>query len=40
LTKKLAEHALEAGMEQHPGYAKHDVTGNNTGNLRNGKSSS
>jgi len=38
LTKKLAERALEAEMEQHLGYAKHDATGKNTGNSRNGKS--
>ncbi len=38
LTKKLAERALEAEMEQHLGYAKHDATGKNTGNSRNGES--
>lgn len=38
LTKKLAERALEAEMEQHLGYAKHDAAGNNSGNSRNGKS--
>jgi transposase-like protein len=38
LTKKLAERALEAEMEQHLGYAKHDASGKNTGNSRNGKS--
>ncbi|EPV0718439.1 IS256 family transposase [Escherichia coli] len=38
LTKKLAERALEAEMEQHLGYAKHDTAGKNTGNSRNGKS--
>ena len=38
LTKKLAERALEAEMEQHLGYAKHDAAGKNTGNSRNGKS--
>ena len=37
-TKKLAERALEAEMEQHLGYAKHDAAGKNTGNSRNGKS--
>jgi len=37
LTKKLAERALEAEMEQHLGYAKHDAKGKNTGNSRNGK---
>lgn len=38
LTKKLAERALEAEMEQHLGYAKHDAAGKNSGNTRNGKS--
>ena len=38
LTKKLAERALEAEMEQHLGYAKHDAAGKNTGNSLNGKS--
>ncbi len=38
LTKRVAERVLEAEMEQHLGYSKHDVTGNNTGNSRNGKS--
>ena len=38
LTKKLAERALEAEMEHHLGYAKHDAAGKNTGNSRNGKS--
>lgn len=38
LTKKLAERALEAEMDQHLGYAKHDTAGKNTGNSRNGKS--
>ncbi len=38
LTKKVAERALEAEMESHLGYAKHDPSGNNTGNTRNGKS--
>lgn len=38
LTKKLAERALEAEMEQYLGYAKHDAVGKNTGNSRNGKS--
>ena len=39
LTKKVAERALEAEMESHLGYAKHDPSGKNTGNSRNGKSS-
>ena len=38
LTKRVAERVLEAEMEQHLGYSKHDVTGNNTGNSRNAKS--
>lgn len=37
LTKKVAERALEAEMESHLGYAKHDPSGKNTGNSRNGK---
>ena len=37
LTRKLAERALEAEMESHLGYSKHDSTGKNTGNSRNGK---
>lgn len=38
LTKKVAERALEAEMEEHLGYAKHEAAGKNTGNSRNGKS--
>jgi transposase-like protein len=38
LTKKVAERALEAEMESHLGYAKHDPGGKNSGNSRNGKS--
>jgi transposase-like protein len=38
LTKRIAERALDAEMDQHLGYAKHDVAGRNTGNSRNGKS--
>lgn len=37
LTKKVAERALEAEMEAHLGYAPNEVTGNNSGNSRNGK---
>ncbi len=37
LTKKVAERALEAEMETHLGYSKHDPSGHNTGNSRNGK---
>ncbi|WP_414827521.1 IS256 family transposase [Alteromonas sp. H39] len=39
LTKKVAERALSAEMEQHLGYAKHAPEGKNSGNSRNGKSS-
>ncbi len=38
LTKKVAERALEAEMEEHLGYARHDPSGKNSGNSRNGKS--
>lgn len=38
-TKKVAERALNAEMEQHLGYAKHAPEGRNSGNSRNGKSS-
>lgn len=37
LTKRLAERVLEAEMDMHLGYAKHDPAGNNSGNSRNGK---
>jgi transposase-like protein len=37
LTKKVAERALEAEIESHLGYAKHEPAGKNTGNSRNGK---
>jgi len=37
LTKKVAERALEAEMEMHLGYAKHDRSGQKSGNSRNGK---
>lgn len=39
LTKKVAERALNAEMEQHLGYAKHSLEGKNSGNSRNGKTS-
>uniref|UniRef100_A0A3B0M1S9 Mutator family transposase n=1 Tax=Arsenophonus endosymbiont of Trialeurodes vaporariorum TaxID=235567 RepID=A0A3B0M1S9_9GAMM len=39
LTKRLAERVLEAEMDIHLGYAKHDSAGNNSGNSRNGKTS-
>jgi putative transposase len=38
LTKQLLERAMAAEMTAHVGYEKHDVTGNNTGNSRNGAS--
>jgi transposase-like protein len=38
LTKKVAERALDAEMESHLGYPKHDPSGKNTGNSRTGKS--
>lgn len=37
LIRIIAERALEAEMEPHLGYAKHDPSGKNTGNSRNGK---
>lgn len=37
LTKKVAAPALEAEMEVHLGYAKHEPAGKNSGNSRNGK---
>ena len=38
LTKRLLERAMAAEMTEHVGYEKHDVTGNKSGNSRNGKS--
>ena len=38
LTKQLLERAMAAEMTEHVGYDKHDASGNNSGNLRNGKS--
>jgi putative transposase len=38
LTKRLLERAMAAEMTEHVGYAKHEATGNNSGNSRNGKS--
>lgn len=38
LTKRIAERALDAEMDQHLGYGKHEVAGRNSGNSRNGKS--
>ena len=39
LTKRVAERALNAEIEQHLGYAKHALEGKNSGNSRNGKTS-
>jgi putative transposase len=38
LTKQLLERAMAAELTEHVGYEKHDPTGNNSGNSRNGKS--
>jgi len=38
LTKALVERALEAEMEHHLGYARHNSVSNSTGNARNGRS--
>jgi putative transposase len=38
LTKQLLERAMSAEMTAHVGYEKHDATGDNTGNSRNGTS--
>lgn len=37
-TKAVLERALDAEMQEHLGYAKHDPVGKNTGNSRNGYS--
>jgi len=37
LKKKIVERALDAEMDNHLGYSKHDPQGNNSGNSRNGK---
>jgi len=37
LKKKIVERALEAEMDEHLGYSKHDPKGNNSGNSRNGR---
>jgi len=39
LSKRLMERMLEAEMAHHLGYEKHDASGNNTGNSRNGTTS-
>ncbi len=38
LTKMAIETALEAEMDEHLGYVKHDPVGNGSGNSRNGTS--
>jgi putative transposase len=38
LTKQLLERAMSAEMTAHVGYEKHDATGDNSGNSRNGTS--
>lgn len=38
LIKRIEERALDAEMDQHLGYGKHEPSGCNTGNSRNGKS--
>jgi len=38
LTKAVVERALQGEMTHHLGYEKHDSTGHNSGNSRNGKS--
>src|SRR2546425_5650344 len=37
LTRRFLEAALEAEMDEHLGYDKHDAAGRNGGNSRNGK---
>ena len=38
LTKAVLERAMQAELTHHLGYEKHSLTGNNSGNSRNGKS--
>ena len=38
LTKQLLERAMAAELTEHVGYEKHDTSGHNSGNSRNGKS--
>jgi putative transposase len=38
LQKRLLETVMKAEMGNHLGYEKNSITGNNTGNSRNGKS--
>ena len=37
LKKRIVECALDAEMDEHLGYGKHDPKGNNSGNSRNGR---
>jgi hypothetical protein len=37
LKKQIIERALDAEMDNHLGYSKHDPKGNNSGNSRNGR---
>ena len=37
LKKKIVERTLDAEMDNHLGYSKHDPSGKNSGNSRNGK---
>lgn len=37
LKKQIVERALDAEMDEHLGYGKHDPKGNNSGNRRNGR---
>ena len=37
LKKKIVERALDAEMNEHLGYRKHDPAGKNSGNSRNGR---
>ena len=37
LKKRMVERALDAEMNEHLGYSKHDPQGNNSGNSRNGR---
>jgi putative transposase len=39
LTKRLLERAMSAELTEHVGYEKHEASGRNSGNSRNGKSS-
>jgi len=37
LKKRIVERTLDAEMDDHLGYSKHDPKGNNSGNSRNGR---